>query len=180
MQYSELKTDTNTCVFCECCKAFKNNFFIEQLWWLLLHFLDRFLKTFPCYDILIIFFSTCFRPIVWSEKHQICLFINLSSIVSFSKYLHQGVLYKAKYCHALSHEKYFSKQHFLDICQCAFNLNHSVMNNYNDADLMFLFKKDLLCFCLENTIFLTYCFLDKAVHWSAKILFYLFVLFHLM
>ena len=33
----------------------------------------------------------------------------------------RGVLYKAENWHALSHEQYFSKHHFLDICQCVFN-----------------------------------------------------------
>ena len=49
------------------------------------------------------------------------LFINLLSIGRFSKNLRQGVPYKAKNWHALSHEQYFSKHSFLDICQCAFN-----------------------------------------------------------
>ena len=49
------------------------------------------------------------------------LFINLSSIARFSKQLRQGVLYKAENWHALSHEQYFSKHRFLDICRCAFN-----------------------------------------------------------
>ena len=49
------------------------------------------------------------------------LFINLLSIGRFSKNLLQGVPCKAKNWHALSHEQYFSKHSFLDICQCAFN-----------------------------------------------------------
>ena len=62
------------------------------------------------------------RHIIWCIKSQTCLFTNLSSISRFSKQLHQGVLYKAENWHALSHQQYFSKHHFLDICQCAFNL----------------------------------------------------------
>ena len=53
-------------------------------------------------------------------KSRTRLFTNLLSIVNFSKYLHQGVLYKAENWHALSHEQYFLKNLFLDICQCAF------------------------------------------------------------
>ena len=62
------------------------------------------------------------RRIVWCIKKKTCLFTNLSLISRFSKQLHQGVLYKAETWHALSQEQYFSKHHFLDICQCAFNL----------------------------------------------------------
>ena len=49
------------------------------------------------------------------------MFINLSLIVGFSKLLRQGVPYQTEKWHALSHEQYFSKHRFLDICRCAFN-----------------------------------------------------------
>ena len=62
------------------------------------------------------------RRIVWCIKSRTRLFTNLLLIPRFSKQLHQGVLYKAETWHALSQEQYFSKHHFLDICQCAFNL----------------------------------------------------------
>ena len=47
------------------------------------------------------------------------MFINLS-IVRFSELLHLAVPYTAENGHALSHEQYFSKQPFLDICWYAF------------------------------------------------------------
>ena len=72
----------------------------------------------PCYDLLIIFSSW---HIVWRIKIQTRLFINLSSIVRFSKWLCQDVPYKAETWHAWSQEQYFSKHRFLDICWCAFN-----------------------------------------------------------
>ena len=71
----------------------------------------------PCYDVLIIFYS---RHIVWCIKSQTRLFINLSSIIKFSKQLRQSVTCKAKNWHAWSHEQCFSKHRFLDICRCAF------------------------------------------------------------
>ena len=71
----------------------------------------------PCYDVLIFFSS---RHTVWCIKSRTCLFINLSSIVRFSKWLRQGVPCKAETCHTCSHEQYFSKNRFLDICRCAF------------------------------------------------------------
>ena len=38
----------------------------------------------------------------------------------FSKKLRQGELYKAETWHACSHEQYFLKHRFLDICRCTF------------------------------------------------------------
>ena len=54
------------------------------------------------------------------------MYINLSSIVRFSKSLRQGVPYKAENWHALSHEQYFSKHRFLDICRCAFSIEQEL------------------------------------------------------
>ena len=81
-----------------------------------------FLKKCPCNDVLITFSSqhVLGRHIVWYIKGPACLFTNLSSISRFSKKLHQGKLYKAEKWHVLSHEKYFSTHHFLDICQRTF------------------------------------------------------------
>ena len=81
-----------------------------------------FLKECPCNDVLITFSSqhVLGRHIVWYIKGPACLFTNLSSISRFSKKLHQGKLYKAEKWHVLSHEKYFSTHHFLDICQRTF------------------------------------------------------------
>ena len=59
--------------------------------------------------------------IAWSVKSWNRLFINLSSIDSFCKYLRQGVPYNTGNWHSLWYEQYFSKHHFLDICRCAFN-----------------------------------------------------------
>ena len=73
----------------------------------------------PCYDVRTIFSS---RHIVWCIKSRARLFIKLSSIVRFSKYLRQGVPYEAENWHAWSLEQYFSKHRFLDICRYAFNL----------------------------------------------------------
>ena len=64
------------------------------------------------------FFSTCFRHMM--IKNQTRLFKKLSSVVEFSKSLCQGIPSKAENSHALSQEQYFSKNSFLDICQCAF------------------------------------------------------------
>ena len=108
---------------CEVCKISKKTFFTEHLrWlllllrWLLLYFLKKAISQ-PCYDVLIIFYS---RHIVWCIKSRTRLFINLSSIVKFSKQLHQSVPCKAKNWHAWSLEQYFSKHRFVDICRCAF------------------------------------------------------------
>ena len=57
----------------------------------------------------------------------------MSSIVRFSKYLRQGVPYKAKNWHPLSHEQYFSKHRFLDICRCAFKENRKINSRLNTA-----------------------------------------------
>ena len=65
-------------------------------------------------------FSTRFRDIVWYMKSQIRLFKYLSSTVSLSKYLRQGVPYKVENWHALTQEQFFSKHLLWNICQCAF------------------------------------------------------------
>ena len=77
----------------------------------------------------IFFFWTRFRDIVWCIKNRTHLFINLSSIVWFSKWLCQGVPYKAENWHALSREQYFLKNCFLDISWCACN-DFMVCKNY--------------------------------------------------
>ena len=65
----------------------------------------RFLKKCLCYDVLIFFSSQhdLERHIVWYIKSRTCLFTSLSSFSRFSENWH-----------ALSHEQYFSKNHFLD------------------------------------------------------------------
>ena len=50
---------------------------------------------------------------------------------------YQGVLCKVENWHALSHEQYFSKNHFLDICQCAFKVSYLTKNEV-------IFRKRLL------------------------------------
>ena len=78
----------------------------------------------------------------------------MSSIARFPKSLCQGVAYKAENWNALSHEQYFSKHRFLDICQCAFNNSFrikiqlvlisiltSIMNVSSDRDISVGFEK---------------------------------------
>ena len=65
------------------------------------------------------FFSTRFRHIFWCIKIRTRFFINLSSMVGFSKKFRQGVPCKAESWNALLHEQYFSKYRFLDVCRCA-------------------------------------------------------------
>ena len=67
------------------------------------------------------FFSKHFW-IVRCIKRPTCLLINMSSINRFSKELCQGVPYKAKNWHTLSHEQYFSKHRFVDTSRCVFNI----------------------------------------------------------
>ena len=79
----------------------------------------QFLKKCPCYEVLICFSSQHVLDIVWCIKSRTILFINLSSIVQV--FLNcQGLPCKAENWHALSHEPYFSKLYFLDICRCPF------------------------------------------------------------
>ena len=80
--------------YCQDCKVFKNSFFIK-------HF-NRFLEKCPCYYVLIIFTS---QHVL--ETHR--LFINFSSIIRFSKWIHQIEPFKAQRWHALSHEQFFLK-----------------------------------------------------------------------
>ena len=91
----------------------------------------QFLKKCPCYDVLMFFSSqhVLGRHIVWCIKSRTRLFTNFSSISRFSKYLYQGVLYKAEKLDASSHEQYFSKHHFLDICQCALTCTNGKTTN---------------------------------------------------
>ena len=82
--------------------------------------LIRLLKKCPCYDVLILFSS---QQVL--EKHRLMykksnkVVFKLLSIVSLSKYLRQGVLFKAGNWHALSHEQCFSKHRF----QISFNMS---------------------------------------------------------
>ena len=57
------------------------------------------------------------------------LFIYLSLIDSFSKLLCQNIPCKAENWHSLSHEQYFSKHHFLDICRDAFKISVSYFSS---------------------------------------------------
>ena len=111
----------------EVCEIFKNTlsyrtppWLLLLLRWLFLYLIKKVLLNSnfaTLLDVLIIFSS---QHTVRSIKIRTRLFINLPSIVRFSKYLCQDVLYKAENWHAWSHEQYFSKHRFLDICQCAF------------------------------------------------------------
>ena len=80
-------------------------FFIEQPWWLLLHFffkkvlkkpffkgvnLNRLIKKCPCFS------TQQILDIIRCIKSRTCLFVNFTSIVRFSKYLRQGVPIKLK------------------------------------------------------------------------------------
>ena len=71
-------------------------------------------------SLLIIFSSQHVLDTYLMLKSQTRLFINLSSIVGFSKSLCQGVACTAENWYASSHKQYFSKHRFLDICQGAF------------------------------------------------------------
>ena len=64
---------------------------------------------FPCYYVLIIFSS---QHVLEVHRLMFKRQTRLPSVVSFSNYLYQGVLYKAENWHALSHEQYFSKHRF--------------------------------------------------------------------
>ena len=57
------------------------------------------------------------RDIIWCMESQTRLFV---CYVSFFQITLLGCAFKAENWHALSHEQYFSKHRFLDICQCAF------------------------------------------------------------
>ena len=114
-------------------KFLRTTFLTEHLRWLLLHLLWLLLYFFlkkvlsnesyltaisqPCYDIII--FSSW--HIVWCIKSRTRLFINLSSIATFSKLLRQVVPCKAENWHTWSQGQYFSKHRFSDICRCDFN-----------------------------------------------------------
>ena len=82
--------------------------------------LIRLLKKCPCYDVLNLFSS---QQVL--EKHRLMykklnkIVFKLLSIVSLSKYLRQGVLFKAGNWHALSHEQCFSKRRL----QISFNMS---------------------------------------------------------
>ena len=110
-------------------KFFKNTYFTQALRWLL-NFTSSgcfciFLKKYLNSHFATLLWRTnnfSSRHIFWCIKSWARLFISLSSIVRFSKYLCQGVPYEAENWHAWSHEQYFSKHRFLDICRCAFNL----------------------------------------------------------
>ena len=82
--------------------------------------LIRLLKKYPCYDVLILSSS---QQVL--EKHRLMykksskVVFKLLSIVRLSKYLRQGVIFKAGNWHALSHEQCFSKNSF----QISFNMS---------------------------------------------------------
>ena len=82
--------------------------------------LIRLLKKYPCYDVLILSSS---QQVL--EKHRLMykksskVVFKLLSIVRLSKYLRQGVIFKAGNWHALSHEQCFSKNRF----QISFNMS---------------------------------------------------------
>ena len=69
------------------------------------------------------------------KKSNYRLFINFSSIVRFSKYLCQGVPYKAESWNIWSYEKYLSKHLFLDICHLAFK-NIYISKEYRSQQLI--------------------------------------------
>ena len=106
-------------------KFLRTRFLTEHLRWLLLHL--RWLLLYFFEKVLFnSYFATLlwrtnnffFRHIVWCIKSRTLLFMNLSSIVRFSKQLRQGVPYKAENWHTWSNEQYFLKHRFLDICWC--------------------------------------------------------------
>ena len=109
---------------CEVCKIFKKIFFYRT---------PRVSGSAPPVAASVFFKKSNQAALLWrtnnfffSTHRLMCksrsrLFINLSSIVKFSKLLRQGVPYKAKNWHTWSHEQYFWKQRFLGICRCAFN-----------------------------------------------------------
>ena len=82
------------------------------------------LKECPCYNILIIFSSENVLDTSLMYNSRTHLFINLSSIVRFSKYLYQGLPNKAEHC-MFYHMNNTFRNTDLDICACAFNQNKS-------------------------------------------------------
>ena len=82
------------------------------------------LKECPCYNILIIFSSEHVLDTSLMYNSRTHLFINLSSIVRFSKYLYQGLPNKAEHC-MFYHMNNTFRNTDLDICACAFNQNKS-------------------------------------------------------
>ena len=74
--------------------------------------------------------------------------------------LRQGVPYKAENWNVLSHEQYFSKHRFLDICQSAFNYHKQEKGD-------FFFKLGFGCFVRGKnfTSFVFFSFQIFVVHW---------------
>ena len=107
-------------------KFLRAPFLTEHLWWLLLqlswlrlYFLKKVLLNSYFATLLwrtnIFFFST--RCLMYSKwKVLVCLYIcrQLSGLTP------SGCTLKAENWHAWSHEKCFSKHHYLDICRCVF------------------------------------------------------------
>ena len=80
------------------------------------------------------YFSTRFRDtsLIYKKSNS---FVYIFAVnCQFPKYLRHSVPFKAESWHALSHEQYFSKQCFLDICRCAFK----VFNRFNKKQINFL------------------------------------------
>ena len=96
--------------------------------------LIRLLKKCPCYDVLILFSS---RQVF--EKHRLMykksnkVLFKLLSIGRLSKYLRQGVLFKAGNWHALSHEQCFSKHRF----QISFNMSVILVTQRECTNMFF-------------------------------------------
>ena len=113
----------------EVCEIFKNNFFSQHLrWlllhlrWLLLHFFKKWLNSYFAallWHFNIFFFSTYSLMYKKSNSFVYKFVVN-----------RQGVPYKTEYWHTWSHEQYFSKNHFLDICQYAFNEEIKIVSNF--------------------------------------------------
>ena len=98
--------------------------------------MQRCLKKCPCYNVLIIFsFRHFLEHVKWMKSwtrlfkvcHQLSGFLNKSIRV---------YPVKAENWHALSQEQYFSKHHFLDICQCAFN--NFLLLSYSSLLVLFI------------------------------------------
>ena len=88
---------------------------------------------------------------VWCIKSRTRLFINLSLIVRFSKYLCQGVVLSvSENLHVLSHERYFSKHCFLGNCQCAIFLLYCVFFLLKSLHLFYIYCVSLDILFVSN------------------------------
>ena len=108
----------------------------------------------PCYDVLIIFSSW---HIAWCIKSRTRLFKHLSSIFrDFCHQLRQCVPYEAENWHAWSHEQYFSKHRFSDICRCAFSIEISEVDHRTWIFTSRIFRLALEITFLLNKYFFFY------------------------